>query len=81
VAGRWSGYITDESCKQRGGVAGHWSCAQVCMRKGFRPLLDVNGTLYRLDGVQRVRGDKNGKVTVAGTLDPATATIHVGDEP
>jgi hypothetical protein len=51
------------------------------MRKGFRLLLDVNGTLYHLDGVQRVRGDRNAKVTVAGTLDPATATIHVGDQP
>ena len=77
VRGRWNGYITDESCKNTGGVSGHWACAQVCLRKGFRPLLDVDGTLYRLDGLERVRGDRDQRVTVEGTLDPATATIHV----
>jgi serine/threonine-protein kinase len=75
--GVWTGYITDESCRQRGGVSGHWTCAQVCMRKGFRPLLAVDGTLYRLDGIERVRGDRNGMVTVQGTLDPATGVIRV----
>jgi len=77
LRGRWSGYITDESCKRRGGVSGHWACAQVCLRKGFRPLLDADGTLYRLDGLERVRGDRDRMVTVEGTLDAATATIHV----
>jgi serine/threonine-protein kinase len=75
--GRWTGYITDESCRHRGGVSGHWSCAQVCLRKGFRPLLDVDGTLYRIDGLERVRGNRERMVTVEGTLDPITATIHV----
>jgi hypothetical protein len=47
------------------------------LRKGFAPLLDVDGTLYRLEGIERVKGDRDRMVTIEGTLDPRTATIRV----
>jgi eukaryotic-like serine/threonine-protein kinase len=75
--GRWQGYLTDESCKTRGAVDDHWECAQVCMRKGYRPMLAVDGALYYLAGVERIHGDRNRRVVVEGTLDTAARTITV----
>src|SRR6185436_19849620 len=81
IPGRWAGYLTDESCKVRGAVNDHWECVQVCMRKGFRPMLEVGGTLYYLSGVERVRGERNRRVVVEGTLDTVTRTITVSRAP
>jgi hypothetical protein len=79
LTGRWRGYITDERCKERGAVDDHWDCVQACMRQGFRPLLAVEDKLYRLVGVERIRGNRNRPVVVEGTLDPATNTITVAE--
>ena len=77
VRGRWRGYITDEFCRTRGATADHWKCVQDCMKKGRRPMLAVGDKLYWIAGLERIRGDRNKKVTVYGHLDTATGILTV----
>jgi hypothetical protein len=77
VAGRWRGYITDEFCRAKGAIPDHWKCVQTCMRKGRRPMLAVGDKLYWIAGLERIHGDRDKKVTVAGHLDTATKVLTV----
>lgn len=79
VTGRFEGYVTDERCKEKGATDDHWACAQSCQRKGYKLLFYTGGKLYTLVGVERIRGDKDRKVTVDARLDLRTSTLTVLD--
>ncbi len=81
VTGRFEGYVTDERCKEKGATDDHWDCAQTCQRKGYKLLFYTGGKLYTLVGVERIRGDKDRKVTVDGRLDLRTSTLTVLGSP
>ncbi len=77
ITGRFQGYVTDERCREKGAVDDHWECAQTCRRKGHRLLFYTGGKLYTLVGVDRIRGNKDRKVTVEARIDLTTNTLTV----
>jgi len=76
--GRWAGYITDEICREKGAANDHGSCLGVCLRRGSRPMLAVDGgELYWLKGLDHVSGNHDRRVRVEGRLDLDTRTLTV----
>lgn len=75
--GRWTGHLTDDLCREKGAVSDHGRCLEVCLRRGQRPLILIDGRLYRLTGIERVRGLHDRRVVVEGELDPGTRTLTV----
>ena len=73
----FTGYLTDDRCKAMGARDDHWRCMERCLREGSRPLLYMNGKLYPLEGLERITGDRNLRVTFEGTLDATTGRIRV----
>jgi hypothetical protein len=79
-ADEWTGYITDTHCGKNGATKDHTvKCVEKCMKGGSKAqiLNDADSKVYDLDGFDKVKGLMGGKVTVKGTLDPATNTIKV----
>jgi hypothetical protein len=76
----WQGYVTDTHCGVRGASKDHTlKCVEKCMKSGSKAQLWVESEkkAYDLDGVQKVKDLVGTRVTVKGTLDPATNTITV----
>jgi hypothetical protein len=76
----WTGYITDTHCGKKGAVADHTAgCVEKCMKSGSKAqiLNDADGTIYDLDSFDKVKPLMGHKVTIKGTLDPATHVIKV----
>jgi len=80
TANTWTGYITDTHCGKKGAAADHTvGCVEKCMKAGSKAqiLNDADGTIYDLDSFDKVKPLMGDKVTVTGTLDPATHVIKV----
>jgi hypothetical protein len=78
--GEWTGYITDTHCGTKGAVKDHSAdCVQKCMKGGSKAQIhsESDQKLYNLDSFDKVKDLMGAKVTVKGTLDPATNTITV----
>jgi hypothetical protein len=76
----WTGYVTDTHCGNKGAVAEHTAgCVEKCMKSGSKAqiLNDPDGTIYDLDGFDKVKPLMGHKVTVTGKLDPKTNVIKV----
>jgi hypothetical protein len=69
LSGRWVGFLTDEECRGRGAVDDHGQCFEACLRRGRKPLIMVDGTLYGLVGLERIRGRHDRAVIVQGEMD------------
>jgi hypothetical protein len=77
VHGRWTGYVTDDACREKGAVSDHGQCLESCLRRGHRPLIAIDGQLYALVGLERIRGQNDRKVVVEGQIDPARRIVTV----
>jgi hypothetical protein len=76
----WTGFVTDTHCGNKGATKDHTAdCVQKCIKGGSKPQLwnDADQKGYNLDNFDKVKALMGGKVTVQGTLDPATNTIKV----
>jgi len=69
-----------EMLKNQGKYMGHdaRSCSQYCVRKmGSEYVLSNNNEVYHLDDQSKAAAFAGEKVSVTGTLDESTKTIHV----
>lgn len=76
----WTGFITDTHCGKNGASKDHTAdCVEKCIKGGSKPQLwsETDQKGYNLDSFAKVKALMGGKVTVKGTLDPATNTIAV----
>ncbi|HET8645944.1 MAG TPA: hypothetical protein VFO85_10665, partial [Vicinamibacteria bacterium] len=69
VRGRWTGYVTDDLCRAKGAARDHGQCLETCLRRGRQPLISIDGELYQLVGLERIRGLHDRRVVVEGQLD------------
>ncbi|MBI3932248.1 MAG: hypothetical protein HY317_02435 [Acidobacteria bacterium] len=79
-ADEWTGYVTDTHCGKNGATKDHTAdCVQKCMKGGSKPQIfnEADGRILNLDSFDKVKDLMGGKVTVKGSLDPATNTIAV----
>ena len=77
LGGRWAGYVTDEFCREKGAVQDHGQCLEVCLRRGRQALIAIDGQLYKLVGIERIRGLHDRRVVVEGQLDFERRTLTV----
>jgi serine/threonine-protein kinase len=77
VKGRWTGYVTDDMCRNRGAVNDHGQCLEVCLRRGAQALIAIDGQLYKLVGLARIDGLNDRRVVVEGELDHERRTLTV----
>lgn len=88
--GTYSGEIMDSACAKAGshaammktaGVKTAKECTVACVKMGSKYVLYDKATkkVYELDDQTKPEKFAGQKVTVNGTLDPATETIHVVD--
>ncbi len=80
TAGQWTGYITDTHCGKNGATKDHTAeCVVKCMKGGSKAQIfnEADGKIYDLDSFEKVKELVGKKVTVKGSLDPATNTIQV----
>lgn len=88
--GTYSGEIMDSACAKAGshdammkkeGLSSAKDCTQACVKAGSKYLLYNKGTkkVYQLDDQTKPEQFAGDKVTVKGTLDSSTSTIHVTD--
>jgi eukaryotic-like serine/threonine-protein kinase len=75
--GRWTGYLTDETCREKGAVSDHGSCLAICLRRGARPMIAVDGELYWIRGIEHISGSNDRRVVVEGRLDLDRRTLTV----
>ena len=75
--GRWVGYVTDDACREKGAVSDHGSCLAVCLRRGRRPMIAIDGGLYWLKGLDHIGGMHDRRVVVEGQLDLDRRTLTV----
>ncbi len=78
--GEWTGYITDGHCGAKGANKDHTeACVEKCIKSGTKAQIwiDADGKGIDLDNFAKVKAFMGSKVTVKGTLDPATHTITV----
>ena len=76
----WTGYITDTHCASKGASKDHTAgCIEKCMKAGSKAQIwdETEKKAYDLDDFGKVKALVGSKVTVKGTLDPATNTIKV----
>jgi hypothetical protein len=80
LSGRWMAFITDDSCREKGAVSDHGQCLESCLRRGRQPLIAIDGQLYKLIGLDRIRGLHDRRVVVEGqlNLDRRTFTVSSG---
>jgi hypothetical protein len=79
-SGEWTGYITDTHCAQKGAAKEHTAdCVEKCIKGGSKPQIwnEADQKAYSLNSFDKVKPLMGGKVTVKGTLDPASNTITV----
>ena len=69
LSGRWTGFLTDTFCRDKGAQSDHGQCLETCLRRGGQPLLAVDGQFYRLVNFDRIRGLHDKAVVVEGQLD------------
>jgi serine/threonine protein kinase len=76
---RWQGFLTDENCREQGGLQGalHLRCAQRCIREGAQPMLYSKGKLYKIEGLELIELKRGKPLDFKGRLDPKTNTITV----
>jgi hypothetical protein len=79
MAGEWTGYLTDTHCGPKMASKDHTEeCVQKCVKGGSKVhIVDADKKMYDLDSYDKVKGLVGKKITVKGTLDPATNTITV----
>jgi hypothetical protein len=78
--GQWTGWITDTHCGANGADGGHTAaCVEKCMKGGSKAQLYVESEkkAYALNDFGKVKALVGQKVTVKGSLDPATGTITI----
>lgn len=78
--GEWTGWITDTHCGVNGANNDHTAaCVEKCMKGGSKAQLYVSAEkkAYALNDFAKVKALVGQKVTVKGTLDPATSTITI----
>ena len=78
--GEWTGYITDGHCGAKGANKDHTeACVEKCIKSGTKAQIwiDADSKGIDLDNFAKVKALMGSKVTVKGTLDPATHTITV----
>jgi hypothetical protein len=78
--GEWTGWITDTHCGVNGANNEHTAaCVEKCMKGGSKAQIYVESEKksYALNDFAKVKALVGSKVTVKGTLDPATGTITV----
>jgi hypothetical protein len=78
--GEWTGYITDGHCGAKGANKDHTeACVEKCIKSGTKAQIwiDADSKGIDLDNFGKVKALMGSKVTVKGTLDPATHTITV----
>jgi|SRR5215475_12073837 len=76
----WTGYVTDTHCASKGASKDHTAaCVEKCMKAGSKAQIwdDADKKAYDLDDFSKVKSLMGSKVTVKGTLDPASNTIKV----
>ena len=76
----WTGYITDTHCASKGANKEHTAgCIEKCMKAGSKAQIwdEADKKAYDLDDFGKVKALVGSRVTVKGTLDPATGTIKV----
>jgi hypothetical protein len=79
-AGSWSGIITDNICGAKNAGPAGASCTKECVsKKGAKlALYDAESKkVYVLDPQEKATGHEGHSVTVKGTLDKDSNTIHV----
>jgi serine/threonine-protein kinase len=69
LSGRWTGFVTDSFCREKGAVNDHGQCLETCLRRGGQPLISVDGQIYRLVNFDRISGLHDRRVVVEGQLD------------
>lgn len=80
ASGSWSGIVTDNICGAKNAGPAGAACAKECVaKKGAKlALYDASSKkVYVLDPQEKVTGHEGHNVTVKGTLDKDTNTIHV----
>jgi hypothetical protein len=78
--GSWTGFITDTHCGKKGANEDHTAdCVTKCMKGGSKAQIwnEADQKAIDLDGFEKVKGLVGQRITVKGTLDPATNTIKV----
>jgi hypothetical protein len=78
--GEWTGYITDGHCGAKGANKDHTAaCVEKCVKAGTKAQIwiEADNKGIDLDSMAKVKDLVGSKVTVKGTLDPATHTITV----
>jgi CDP-diacylglycerol pyrophosphatase len=78
-SGAWTGVITDDNCGAKMSK-GDAACTKKCVsQKGAKLALydEASKDVYVLDPQEKITGHEGHHVTVKGTLDPDTKTIHV----
>jgi hypothetical protein len=79
-SGKWSGFITDNMCGAKNAGEKGAACTKECVaKKGAKlALYDTESkTVYVLDPQEKATGHEGHDVTVRGTLDKNSKTIHV----
>lgn len=77
-AAKWTAVVSEEHCglKHSAGTAGDQKCVTGCVKgKGAKPVLVVDGKIYKIADGSKVADHLGQKVTVEGTLDGDTVTI------
>jgi hypothetical protein len=80
AAGSWSGIVTDSICGAKNAGPAGAACTKECVsKKGAKLALYDASTkkVYILDPQDKATGHEGHSVTVKGTLDKDTNTIHV----
>jgi type 1 fimbria pilin len=80
VKGEWTGYVTDGHCGVKGANKDHTAaCVEKCIKSGTKVQIwiEADNRGINLDSFAKVKDLVGSKVTVKGTLDPATHTITV----
>ena len=79
-SGTWSGVVTDNVCGAKNEGASGGACTKKCVeQKGAKLALydTASKQVYILDPQDKATGHEGHTVTVKGTLDKDTNTIHV----
>lgn len=80
LTGTWTGFITDTHCGKKGANVDHTAeCVEKCMKGGSKAQIwnEADQKIHDLDSFDKVKGLVGQRVTLKGTLDPATNTITV----
>src|SRR5262245_28334757 len=78
--GSWTGFITDTHCGKKGANEDHTAdCVTKCMKGGSKAQIwsETDQKALDLDSFDKVKSMVGQRVTVKGTLDPASNTIKV----